>query len=156
MSLVKSPSKRPSNGGGLLSHDPFFNFWDTNRRLMNFDRLFNGLSSEIDLPPLNIKDKGNHYEIEMAAPGLTKDHFEIEFNNDLLTISANKEENREEKEEDYITREYNYQTFSRSISIPDNVDDSKEIKAHYENGVLKIDLMKKNSSVSKSKKVKVS
>lgn len=155
MSTVKSLSRRP-NGGGLLSHDPFSNFWDTNRRLMNFDRLFNIFGPEIDMPPINIKEEKNHYEIELAAPGLSKDHFEIELDNHQLTISAKKEEKKEEKDENYIQREFNYQAFSRSFSIPENVDTDKNIKAHYEDGVLKVELVKKDAAKIKAKKFKVS
>lgn len=154
MSTLKLIPKRPT--GGLLSQDPFYNFWDNNRRLMNLDRLFNIFESDVDLPPLNIKEEKNHYEIELAAPGLTKDHFEIELNNNVLTVSAKKEEKKEQKEDNYVSREFNYQAFSRAISIPENVDTNKEIKAHYENGMLKIELVKKNGGLKKSKKVKIS
>lgn len=155
MSLVKSNPKRPQ-GGGLLAQDPFSNFWNTNRRLMNFDRLFNVFDTEMDMPPINIKEDATHFEIELAAPGLTKDHFEIELDDDILTISAKKEDKKEQKEDNYVSREFNYQSFSRSISIPENVDIDKDIKAHYENGMLKIELAKKEVSVTKAKKVKVS
>ncbi len=158
MSLVKSNPRRPSSySGGLLSQDPFSNFWDTNRRLMNLDRLFNVFGTELDMPPVNIKEEKDHYEIELAAPGLTKDHFEVELNDDLLTISASKEEKKEQKDDNYISKEFNYEAFSRAISIPDNVDTKKDIKAHYENGMLKIELFKKEGTTGqKSKKVKIS
>lgn len=155
MSLVKSKPKR-SNGGSLLIQDPFTNFWDTNRRLMNLDRFFNVFDEDIDIPPINIKEDAKKYEIELAAPGMSKEHFEIELDDDILTISAKKEEKKEQKEDNYVSREFNYQTFSRSISMPENIDTDKDIKAHYENGMLKIELAKKEVSVRKAKKVKVS
>lgn len=155
MSLVKSiPSRR--NGRGLLTQDPFFNLWDNNRRLMNFDRFFNILASDVDIPPINIKEEEKYYEVELAAPGFTKDQFEVELNQDFLTISVNRKEEKEQKEDNYISREFNYHAFSRSITIPENVDTKKEIKAHYENGVLKIQLNKKPNSSQKTKIVRVS
>lgn len=139
-----------------MAQDPFFNFWDNNRRLMNLDRLFNIFGSDMDAPPINIKEEEKFYVIELAAPGLTKDNFEVELDDNLLIISASKKEEKEQKEDNYISREFNYQAFSRSISIPDNVDIKKDIKAHYENGMLTIQLMKKAVSISKTKKVKIS
>ncbi len=154
MSTLKLIPKRPA--GGLLPQDPFYNFWDSNRKLMNLDKLFNIFGPEVDLPPINIREEKKHYEIELAAPGLTKDHFEIELNNNLLIISTKKEAKKEQKEDNYISREFNYYAFSRTISIPDNVDTDKDIKAHYEDGMLRIELVKKNRALSKAKKVKIS
>ena len=72
----------------------------------------------------------------------------------MLCISAEKEEKKEVDEKDYKRREYNFETFERRFSLPENVDD-KNIKAKYEDGVLKITLNKTAVKVSKAKEVKV-
>ena len=100
-------------------------------------------------PKVNILDKSDHYEIHFAAPGLQKSDFNIELNNDRLTISyEKKEENKEGSEEsDYTLREFSYERFERTFNLPLSVDKGK-IKADYVNGLL-------NISVPKTEEAKV-
>jgi len=88
----------------------------------------------------------NSYEVEMAAPSLNKDDFKIELNNDVLTISSEKQTENETKEgQRYTRKEFSYQSFSRSFTLPDSVDNDK-IKAKYENGVLRVIIPKREDA----------
>ncbi len=103
------------------------------------------------LPAVNIKETDDQYEIKMAAPGLEKNDFKVDVNGTMVTISAEKDEKKEEKEEDYTRKEYSYTSFSRSFTLPDNIDASK-IDATYVNGELKLLLPKKEEAKKTSHK----
>jgi HSP20 family protein len=105
----------------------------------------------LKVPAVNISEHDNDYTVSVAAPGLKKEDFKIEVEGNMLTISAQKEERKEEKEEKYSRKEYNYSSFSRSFTLPDEVKQDK-IEASYENGVLKLVLPK--NAVSKQSSVK--
>ena len=152
MSLVKF-RKRTRPFGNLITSDffdmeDFFDnrFWD--RGLVN-DRFWNGRTGE---PALNILEKDNHFEIELAAPGFTKKDFEVTIDEGYLNISAKKEMKREEKEEDYTRREFSYNGFERSLLLPENVKE-EEIKAKYNDGILSFKLEKKEVTVKPKPKV---
>ncbi len=104
------------------------------------------------LPAVNIKETNDSFVVEMAAPGMAKEDFKIELNHDLLTISSEKKDEKETKEgETYTRREYSYQSFSRSFTLP-NTADSEKISAKYENGVLTLDIPKKEEAKPKPAK----
>ena len=94
-----------------------------------------------DIPAVNIKEDEKQYVLEMAAPGLKKEDFKISLDNDILTISREVEEKKEEKNENYTRREFWFSNFSRSFTLPENIDLEK-IKADYRSGILKITLPK--------------
>jgi HSP20 family protein len=101
------------------------------------------LGRAITVPAVNITENVNDYNISVAAPGLKKNDFHINVDGNMLTISAEKEETKEEKEgENYTRKEYNYSSFSRSFTLPQEVNREK-IEASYEDGVLKLVLPKK-------------
>lgn len=129
------------------------NRWLTD--LMDTSRFFDSdwlkQSSVPALPAVNIRETEKEFLIEMAAPGMTKKDFEISIENGILMISAEKETEREEKEENYTRREFNYSNFVRSFTLPENVNDEK-IAAHYEDGILKLTLMKKQMTKLPPKK----
>jgi HSP20 family protein len=118
-----------------------------------FDELFKPWTQLFDdrwpsatqLPAVNIRETDNEYEIRLAAPGLEKKDFKIDVNGTLITISTEKEEKREEVEESYTRREYSYSTFTRSFTLPDNIDSNK-IDASYVNGELTLLLPKKEEA----------
>ena len=92
----------------------------------------------------------------MAAPGLERKDFKVEVENGMLCISSEKEEESKEEKKNYTRREYSYNSFSRSFTLPDNSLPDK-INAKYENGVLHITLPKKEVTVQKlAKEIKVS
>ncbi len=103
------------------------------------------------VPAVNIKEVNDKYEVEIAAPGLSKDDFNVELKNNVLTISSHKEERNEEKDETtgYSRREFSYSSFERSFSLPENVVDVDKINAKYKDGVLHLDLPKKEEAKPK-------
>jgi len=110
---------------------------------------------ENNVPAVNVKESDNGYTVELAAPGLTKQDFNVEVDKDLLTISSEKQENKEETEENYTRREFSYTSFKRSFHLPEHVDGDK-IEAKYEDGVLKLVIPKKDEKALKtSKSIKI-
>jgi len=107
--------------------------------------------SETNMPSVNIVEENDHYAIEMAAPGLEKKDFEVDLNDNVLTISVNKEEVKEEKKKNYMRREFSYTNFRRAFSMPTTVKE-EDIKATYKEGVLKINIPKKDESKTRPPK----
>lgn len=104
------------------------------------------------LPSVNVKETDEFFEVEVAAPGMEKNDFKIELNNDLLTISSEKKVEKEDKEgEQYTRREFSYQSFSRSFTLP-NTTDTEKIGAKYEDGILKVNIPKKEEAKPKPPK----
>lgn len=111
------------------------------------------LSTELrTIPKINIAETEKTFEIEVAAPGYKKEDFKIELNDNVLTISSEKKEEKKEEGKDYHRREFNYSCFSRSFIVPDQVDADK-IHAVYENGVLNVTLPKKDEYITKKNKM---
>ena len=98
-------------------------------------------------PAVNIREDENAYHVELAAPGVDKKDFKIELDNDLLTISYEKKENKEDQGA-YTKREFSYQSFSRTFNLPKSVENSK-IAAKYNDGVLHLDIPKKEEAKQK-------
>ena len=120
--------------------------------LLNNDSLFKGFQLGTSIPAVNVKETNKHFQIETAAPGFKKDDFNIDVDNGILTISSEKKDEKEEKEGDKITRrEFEYSSFCRSFTLPENVDD-KAITAEYEDGLLKLEIPKKEHSKSEKRK----
>lgn len=89
------------------------------------------------MPAVNILDNADNYEVEMAAPGMSKKDFKVELDNQLLTISYEKENEVKEDESKYTKREFFYNSFERSFTLPKTVESDK-IKATYQDGLLKV------------------
>jgi len=101
------------------------------------------------LPSVNIKETGDNFEVEMAAPGMDKSDFKIEVNQGVLSISSEKKvENDFNEENRYTKREFSYQSFCRSFSLPTTVNSDK-IAAKYENGLLKVIIPKREEAKPK-------
>ena len=107
------------------------------------------------LPAVNIKDEKDHFEIEVAAPGLRKEDFNVSIENGLLMISCEKEEKKDEKEDNYARKEFSYRSFYRSFTLPENVDPDS-IEAKYNDGILKLRLKKMAMAKPETKKITVS
>ncbi|MCB0643896.1 MAG: Hsp20/alpha crystallin family protein [Phaeodactylibacter sp.] len=103
--------------------------------------------SSATLPTVNIREDNEGFMVEMAAPGMDKSDFRIELDNETLTISSEKEWNKEMKEgERYNRHEFSYQAFSRSFHLPKTVVEEDKIKAKYENGILHILIPKREEA----------
>ena len=96
------------------------------------------------LPAVNLKETPENFVVEMAAPGMKKEDFKVELNNNVLTISSEQKNEREEKEADKYTRkEFSYQSFQRSFQLSREAVDADNIQAKYENGVLHLTIPKR-------------
>lgn len=141
MTLVRYQNQWPGLFDRFFNND--FEGWNRN----NFSM------TNTTLPTLNIKETKDSFLVDVAAPGFEKSDFKIELNNDLLTISSEKKVNNELKDGERITKqEFSYQSFSRSFTLPEHVDEEK-ISAKYENGILSIDIPKKEEAKPKSPKL---
>ena len=106
------------------------------------------------IPAVNIQETEESFSVEVAAPGKTKEDFNIELENDVLTISSEdkKENETTEKNGRYTRKEFSYSTFKRAFSLPDSVD-SEKISAQYNNGVLEIMLPKREEAKVQAKRM---
>lgn len=127
-----------------------------------FDNFFNhdlssfvGTDSLLSNPSVNVVEGENNFRIELAAPGLEKDNFELKVEKGYLKVSANKEQQKEVKEEKFTRREFNYASFSRSFQLPESVD-TENIVANYDKGVLSVSLPKKaEAQVEKARLIEI-
>ena len=126
--------------------DDFFKPW--NEWFGNGGALWN---RALTVPAVNITENNNDYQVSLAVPGMKKDDFKIDVDGNMLTISCEKEESKEEKDKKFTRKEYNYSSFSRSFSLPDGVSQDK-IEARYEDGVLKLTLPRKEEAKKPSAK----
>ncbi|MBI3135287.1 MAG: Hsp20/alpha crystallin family protein [Bacteroidetes bacterium] len=95
-----------------------------------------------NIPAVNISESETEFKIEMAVPGKNKEDFKIDVKETILTISAEKIESTEKKEENYTRREYDFQSFRRSFRLPE-IADSENTSATYTDGILTISVPKK-------------
>ncbi|MDG2108370.1 MAG: Hsp20/alpha crystallin family protein [Flavobacteriaceae bacterium] len=108
------------------------------------------LSSRI--PAVNIKELDSQFEIELAVPGKEKNDFEIDLEDGILSISSTQEDKKLDDKEKFTRREFSYNSFRRSFSLPDSVDHTK-IDANYKSGVLKVLLPKYKEAQPQPKKL---
>jgi len=146
-------TKQLSRNGGALTtvFDDFFKPWNE-----WFDTSTSLLNRTLTVPAVNIVETKDHFNLSFAIPGMKKDDFHIDMEGNMLSVSCEKEESKEEKEHKYTRKEYNYSTFSRSFSLPEDVIKDK-IQATYTDGVLHLTLPKKEEakkSILKSIQVK--
>jgi HSP20 family protein len=98
--------------------------------------------SGTSIPAVNIEEKPNEFLVSLAAPGMKRDDFKIEVDNGLLTVSSEKEEIHEDKGGKFTRREFSYQSFKRSFTLPEGVK-TDQIEAKYADGILTIHLPKR-------------
>lgn len=105
------------------------------------------------VPPVNIKETDDAFTVELMAPGMRKEDFNIEVDHDLLTISAEmKSEKNEQEEGKFTRREFSYSSFRRSFTLPETVKED-DINASYQDGILRIALPKKEEALPKPKRL---
>lgn len=121
----------------------FFRDWSTS----NFS------DTNTTLPAVNIKENENEFTVDIAAPGMNKEDFQVNLENDILTISSEKKENKEDTNDNYTRKEYSYMSFKRSFTLPKGIVDSEKIKATYKNGELKINIPKLEAAKPKPAKL---
>jgi HSP20 family protein len=123
-----------------------------------FDSLFNDAVTKnhavTKVPAVNILESAADYKIELAAPGLTKEDFQINLKKDTLSVWAEKKAVEGEPVKDYNRKEFDFNSFARSFVLPESVD-AEKITAEYTNGILFITIGKKEE-VNTNKEIKVS
>ena len=111
--------------------------------LMDWNRS-NFADTNTTLPAVNIRENKDEFMIDVAAPGMKKEQFDVNYENGRLTISSEKrEEKKDDKKDTYTRREFSYMSFQRSFAIPENLVDGEKIKATYNEGILHISLPKR-------------
>ncbi len=123
-------------------------YWDD---FLN-DKFFNDFSPAAKnntAPAVNVTEEDKLFRIEVAAPGVTAEDLRIDLENDLLTISTEHTENKEETDRRYLRKEFNYSSFKRSFQLPETVN-TESIRAGHESGILTIELPKKEEVVQKA------
>ena len=137
MSLVRFSNQLPSMFDRLFEGD-LFDWSNRNFSLTN-----------TTLPSVNIKENSDEFKVEVAAPGFEKGDFKLELDHDVLTISSEKQmENETKEDERYSKREFSYQSFTRSFTLPHSAD-SERIDASYDKGILYVSIPKKEESKPK-------
>jgi HSP20 family protein len=138
------------NGNGSLMNrmpllfDDFFN-----RDLFNWG-VSNFSNTNTTIPSVNIRETNENFDVEVAAPGMNKKDFKIELDGNMLTISSERsEENQDKEDEKYSRREFSYQSFYRTFNLPKEVVDVDKIEAKYENGLLHLLIPKKEEAKQK-------
>jgi HSP20 family protein len=99
----------------------------------------------LSVPAVNIAENSSSFRVSLAAPGMKKEDFKISVEDNMLTISAEKKEEKEQKDEKFTRKEFNYSSFNRSFTLPKDVIADK-INAKYEDGMLKLNIPKKEES----------
>lgn len=141
MNLVKRRENLP------LVFDDFFNT-DWFGGVSNLNKI------GFNTPAVNVKENDDNFIVELAAPGLNKEDFNVELDNDMLTISAGKEVNNEVKDENgkYTRKEFGYTSFKRAFSLPETIK-GDAIEATYINGILQVTLPKKEEAKVQPKRM---
>ncbi len=149
MSLMKRSNPEFPSIPSLLD-----NLWS--RDWMDWSNL-NFSNTNTTLPAVNVRENDNEYAIELAAPGMSKDDFRINLEDNVLTISSEKKEQKEEKNEQYSRREFSYQSFQRSFTLPEYQVDREKVTAKYSDGILHIIIPKREEARPKpARKIEIS
>ena len=144
MTVVKF-NNRPANGFNLL--DNFFNEFPT------FFKDDFGSKAQ-GFIPVNVKEMKDAYQLEVVAPGFEKNDFNINLEKNILTVSAERKNETENKDEKQVRKEYGYHSFKRSFTIDEKIDTEK-IEAKYVNGVLTLNLPRKEEVKASAKEIAV-
>ena len=140
------------NGNSLNNFPTVFDDF-LNRDLFNWG-LNNFSDTNTTIPAVNIKETPDNYVVEVAAPGMTKKDFRVQLEGNTLTIGSEKTSRKEEGEDvRYISREFSYQSFSRTFTLQKDVVDTEKIQAKYEDGVLHLLIPKKEHAKQKQPKL---
>ncbi|MFI5452768.1 Hsp20/alpha crystallin family protein [Pedobacter sp. UC225_61] len=149
MTLVKFNSDKSNNNQrGLVP-----SFGDV------FDSIFtDSFFTRADMslvPAVNISETADNFHVELAAPGLTKEDFKINLERRMLTISVQKEQSNEQEHKNYSRKEFSYSSFTRSFTLPDSADENG-IMAKYTDGVLCVDIPKREEAKHITRQIAIS
>lgn len=114
---------------------------------------FGGTSNGMNtLPAVNIKESEKNFELELAIPGQKRDDFNVEIDDNVLTISMETQVEDDSVTDNYTRKEFSYSSFSRSFTLPETIDETK-IDASYRDGILKVLLPKREEALPKPKRM---
>ena len=116
-----------------------------------FYKHFNTSSSQTHSPAVNIIEDEKGYRIEVALPGVSRKDFKLEVEDDILTISTEKKESKKDQQSNFLRREFNYHSFTRSFQLPEAID-QENIQASHESGILTVKLPKREEVLQKAPK----
>ena len=142
MQLSKSRRYRPLTLSSWM--DDFFN-----------DR-FQGFNNEgnFSTPAVNVRDHDNSYELQVAAPGLKREDFHVDLNDNVLTIKTEQKSESDDTNDNYSRREFSYSSFERRFQLPEGISQD-DIQAKYEDGILKIDIPKMEKKEPEPRKIEI-
>jgi HSP20 family protein len=106
------------------------------------------------VPAANISENADEYHVELAAPGLKKDDFKITLDRNVLNISVEQTVENSDNQKNYSKREYSYNSFVRSFTLPESADDTK-INATYVDGILKIEISKRDEAKNVRRQIEI-
>ncbi len=119
-----------------------------------FDGMVTGDFKRWSSPSVNIKESDSAYTLELAAPGLAKEDFKIRVEENQLTISGEKKQEQNEKNEKYSRKEFSFTSFTRSFTLPENVN-MEAIQANYNHGIMIVTLPKTEPAKPKTKEINI-
>ncbi len=119
-----------------------------------FDTILHGDKLVTRVPAVNIAETENEFHIELAVPGLKKEDFKISLEKNILSVSAEKKAENVEEGTKITKREFNYTSFVRSFTLPESVDHSK-IDAEYTDGILKLNVAKREDAKIQTREIAV-
>ena len=149
---MKTIQKTNSNGTHSIpvrSYNPWSRLFRSD--LLDF---WDGDPTAETIPSINIAEEKDKYRVEMAAPGLKKEDFKINLEKNVLSVSAEKKAENVEEGKKYSKREYSFNSFVRSFTLPESADYAK-ITAEYIDGVLKLAVAKKEEAKIQSREIAV-
>jgi len=118
------------------------------------DSFFSGRDMAL-VPAVNICETADHFHVELAAPGLAKEDFRINLERRMLSISVQKELANDEEGKNFSRKEFSYSSFTRSFTLPDSADENA-IGAKYNDGILKVDIPKREEAKNVTRQISIS
>jgi len=134
------------NATGLLP--ALSEFFETDKWITP-EKIFRGFHAS--LPAANVSETDKEYRIELVIPGFKKEDVKVNVQNEVLEVSAESKTEKEEKTRKFTRKEFAYGSFNRSFQLP-KAADLEKISAKYDNGLLKLEIPKREGAISKAKK----
>jgi len=131
-------------------HPTFWNILNDFDKNLDYSANRNNLNS----PLVNVINQDNQYVIEVAAPGIKKEDFNIKLENNKLVISSDLKEDKDDKNVNYSIKEFGFTSFSKTFFVPKDIE-AEKINADYNNGVLSVSIPKKEKEAALSRNIKV-
>ncbi len=114
-----------------------------------------GADSSATLPAVNISENDTQFQIELAAPGLSKEAFQIKIEKDVLSISTQKKTEEVQEGTNYTRKEFTFHSFKRSFNLPE-IADQENVSAEYKEGILYVTILKQKEAIPQVKEIKIS